>query len=163
MTSYSPNSRDSETRFLTNKEAGSPGKKLTLLMEKLSGLGSLYQEELQVAKYEQGGKFDPHTDACDQDDAFCERFNKGAKNRYATLLVYLNDDYEGGQTVFTNADIRIQPKKGKAIFFIGAEFPTAEKTQGRVDMRSVHTGTKVLRGVKWICTKWVHFGEWPQS
>jgi hypothetical protein len=40
--------------------------------------------------------------------------------RYATIL-YLNDDYEGGELFFRNIDLEIKPKKGSLLIFPGTE------------------------------------------
>jgi hypothetical protein len=39
-----------------------------------------------------------------------------------TSILYLNDDYEGGETYFENGVI-IKPKKGKIVFFDGKKYP----------------------------------------
>jgi hypothetical protein len=68
---------------------------------------------------------------------------------YQTLLIYLNDDYKGGQTVFYNQDfkkiITVTPKKGTAILF-------------KIDLW--HQGEQVLEGYKsWIGTEIVWSDE----
>ena len=100
-----------------------------------------YQEKLQVVCYEPGGKFDAHYD---------NDYNSNVATRCATLLVYLNDDYNGGETEFVKMGVTIKPKKGKGILFWSLD----EKTQ-MIDA-SMHRGNTVENGNKWICTKWTH-------
>lgn len=98
-----------------------------------------YQEKLQIVCYEPGGKFDAHYD---------NDYNTDVSTRCATLLVYLNDDYDGGETDFVKIGVSIKPKKGKGILFWSLD----EKNQ--LIKNSMHCGNKVINGKKWICTKW---------
>ncbi|GAB3945810.1 hypothetical protein GCM10028805_15510 [Spirosoma harenae] len=59
------------------------------------------------------------------------------KNIYSnhTLLIYLNDDFEDGETYFKEANLRIKPKKGGALLF---------------DQSLDHSGLKVTKGEKYV-------------
>ena len=65
---------------------------------------------IELLKYEEGGHYIPHFDQCTGD-------------RKASLLIYLNDDYEGGHTAFPETygphglGIKIQPKAGRVLIF----------------------------------------------
>lgn len=109
------------------------------------------QEELQVVKYTEGGFFVPHFDPCEGDENFCERMNKGAGHRRYTVLIYLNDDFEGGETEFPVLGIKVKPEKGKAIIFKSVD------DDGNIIPASKHGGNPVTHGEKWICNKWIHF------
>ena len=65
-----------------------------------------------------------------------------------TFLIYLNDDYTGGETVFPRINKVIPPEKGKAIIFYNTD------VKGNKIDDSEHRGNHVT-GTKWICTKWV--------
>ena len=112
------------------------------------------QETIQIASYEPGGKFNAHCDACIYDDKeYCDKINRNAGQRKLTLLIYLNDTFEGGATEFTTLKHKIKPEKGKAILF-------ASTDENQVIYKeSMHQGNEVLNGEKWIATKWVHFGK----
>lgn len=112
-----------------------------------------FQEHLQVVKYTEGGFFNPHFDPCVGDEKFCERMNKGSGHRRYTVLIYLNDDLEGGETVFPELGISIKPEKGKAVVFKNVD------DNGNIIQRSKHGGNPVLKGEKWICNKWIHFKD----
>jgi prolyl 4-hydroxylase len=109
-------------------------------------------EELQVAKYDIGGKFDRHHDYCDIDgnDNYCDKFNRNSGNRRSTLLVYLNDNFNGGETEFVQLGLKIKPEKGKAILFWNVD------EKGGLYTQSEHCGNPVLNGEKIIATKWSH-------
>jgi hypothetical protein len=84
----------------------------------------------QVVRYKPGGHYRPHADAAlDMED------------RYVTVLCYLNDDFEGGQTTFTYLNnLSIQPASGKAIIF-----PSTY----------VHQAEPVLSGEKFVIVTWL--------
>jgi prolyl 4-hydroxylase len=75
-----------------------------------------YLEEFQVVNYKPGGFYKPHYDACVGNKTRCERMNKEGP-RYLTFLIYLNDNFEGGETIFPKINRSIKPKKGKAVIF----------------------------------------------
>lgn len=117
-----------------------------------------HQETLQVAMYEPNGKFNEHYDACvDPDPKSCEIMNHGSGERRATLLVYLNDDFGGGETEFVDMGVKIKPEKGKGILFWDTD------DDEKIIPESKHRGNPVLNGHKWICTKWVHQRVWQDN
>lgn len=142
--------RRSKTAWL--KDADHPlAMKLALLSEKLTGLPQNTQEMLQVAYYEPGGKFNDHYDACNESNKeYCDKMNHHAGQRRSTLLIYLNDTFEGGETVFPKINKVITPKKGNGILFWNT---TPDEV---IIPESMHRGNPVIGGEKWICTKWSH-------
>ncbi|NBU34028.1 2OG-Fe(II) oxygenase [bacterium] len=123
--------------------------KISQKAAEISGKPISHQETLQVVKYPQGGFFNPHYDPCVGDIEFCKRMNEKGGPRYMTLLVYLNDDYEGGETAFPKLDKSVKPQKGKAVVFFNTD------NEGKILENSMHGGNPVSNGNKWICNKWV--------
>jgi prolyl 4-hydroxylase len=156
-TKLDENNRTSKTAWL--KDTDHPIiEKIALITEKLTGLPKNTQEMLQVAHYTVGGKFNSHYDACNNDSKeYCDKMNRYAGQRRATLLIYLNDDFDGGETVFTKLNKTIKPKKGKGILFWNTT------SLDKIIPESIHQGSPVLNGEKWICTKWSHSREYPHS
>ena len=73
-------------------------------------------ERFRFYRYDVGQQFDWHQ------DGYFERANK-ERSRF-TFMVYLNDDFEGGGTSFSDIyagrsfdDFRVEPKKGSALVF----------------------------------------------
>lgn len=149
--------RTSETAWISDDDHPII-KKLADRTAALTGLPVDTQEMAQVAHYTVGGKFNAHYDACNSDKAYCDKMNRHAGQRRATLLVYLNDDFEGGQTVFTRIAKTVVPKKGMGILF----WNTTAETDAIIP-ESMHQGNPVLRGEKWICTKWSHSKAYPHQ
>lgn len=62
---------------------------------------------MHVTKYEPGQNFEYHTDPIKQTgEYYINKF---------TSIVYLNDNFEGGETVFPHLGISIKPKTGKLV------------------------------------------------
>eukprot|EP00536_Pseudo-nitzschia_multiseries_P005479 jgi/Psemu1/238540/estExt_Genewise1.C_1030007 len=108
-------------------------------------------ESLQVVRYKQGEEYTPH-----HDFVAPSINNRHQPSRFATLLIYLNDVEEGGETRFPravnnhNADgLEITPKVGKAVLFYNA------LEDGNLDDLSQHGGNQVLAGNKWLANLWI--------
>ncbi len=87
-----------------------------------------------VLDYSVGQEFQPHFDG---------------QQRVLTFLVYLNDDYEGGETEFPVLGARWKGRKGEALFFWNVA------PDGSLDERMLHAGLPVTRGEKWMLTQWI--------
>jgi len=126
--------------------------KIKRLSEKYSGFSTNTQESLQVVKYNIGGKFNSHYDACisGKQSINCKNMNGISGQRRTTFMIYLNDDYTGGETEFIYLNKKIQPKKGKAILFKNTD------ENENIIYQSYHRGNPVISGNKWICTVWSH-------
>jgi predicted 2-oxoglutarate/Fe(II)-dependent dioxygenase YbiX len=96
-------------------------------------------EQLQVLRYQPGGFYKPHQDA----------FENEKNMRIYTFILALNDDYEGGETVFPNLDKEYKLKKGDALFF-----DTLDNYE-LITSKALHGGKPVKSGEKWICNLWV--------
>jgi prolyl 4-hydroxylase len=96
-------------------------------------------EPLQVLRYRAGGEYRPHFDAI---PGF-------ANQRVATMLVWLNDGFEGGETQFPEAGLALRGMVGDAILFrnVGGD--------GRPDPASAHSGRPVKAGEKWLASRWI--------
>ena len=69
--------------------------------------------------------------------------------RIITFLVYLNDDYDGGETTFPELGIVHRGTAGDGLYFINAH---ADLTPNR---RMLHTGSPPLRGEKWVVSQFI--------
>jgi prolyl 4-hydroxylase len=110
-------------------------------------------ENLQGQLYEPGQYFKPHHDFFTgvAYDKHC--LEKG--NRTHTLMIYLNDGFEGGGTNFPRMNTILQPKKGKAVTW-------QNMINGRTQENTLHEGMPVTSGKKYIITSWWREGK-PQS
>lgn len=126
-------------------------KKISNIASKLSNYPVENQEQLQIVKYDKGGMFNEHFDACDSNK--CSKSFEKSGQRLFTLLIYLNDakEFEGGETKFTVINETIKPKIGMGIFF-----NNVAEDQFRAHPLSKHAGLPLRSGSKWICNKWIH-------
>lgn len=69
--------------------------------------------------------------------------------RIVTFLVYLNDDYEGGETDFPDLGLRYHGAKGNGIFFTNA------LPNGEPDLRMVHAGLPPKNNEKWLMSQFI--------
>jgi len=98
-------------------------------------------EKLQVLRYGPGGHYKPHQDTFD---------DMGDNKRMYTIILALNDDYEGGETEFPNLKERYKLEAGDALFF-----HTLDNYE-LMTSKALHGGRPVKSGEKWICNLWVH-------
>lgn len=122
------------------------------LDERLSGLMNCPVENgegLQVLRYMPGGEVRPHFDFLVPSNATNSESIARSGQRLSTLIVYLNDVLEGGETVFPEVGLSVVPRRGDAVYF--------EYTNSRMqtDRASAHAGAPVGKGEKWIVTKWM--------
>ena len=69
--------------------------------------------------------------------------------RIITFLVYLNDDYEGGETDFPELGLRYHGAKGDGLFFTNA------LRNGEPDLRMVHAGLPPKDNEKWLMSQFI--------
>lgn len=124
--------------------------KINTLTAQLTGYPEDHQEDLQVVRYPEGGFFKPHFDCCEGGPDECRRMNATGGPRRVTLIIYMNDGYQGGETYFPNINETVVPVTGKAVVFW-----STDEMDG-VIQQSFHGGNPVKGGEKWICNKWVH-------
>ncbi|MDR0268050.1 2OG-Fe(II) oxygenase [Paenibacillus sp.] len=98
---------------------------------------------LQVLLYTPGQEYKPHY------DFFAETSRSSANNRISTLVMYLNDVEEGGETTFPRLNLSVFPNKGMAVYF--EYFYSNHK----LNELTLHAGTPVCRGEKWVATMWM--------
>jgi prolyl 4-hydroxylase len=109
-------------------------------------------EGLQVLHYRPGAEYKPHYDYFDPAQPGTSTILKRGGQRVGTLLMYLNDPEKGGGTIFPDAGgLEVAPKRGNAVFF--------SYDRAHPSTKSLHGGTPVVAGEKWVATKWLREGE----
>lgn len=87
-------------------------------------------DSMHLLKYEKAGYLPAHQD-------------HGVSTRTLSVLLYLNDDYEGGNLVFRNSNISFKPEAGSILFF-----PS--------NFLYVHEVEEITSGVKYSLPNWYH-------
>lgn len=96
-------------------------------------------EPMQILGYERGQEYRTHSDAIANEP----------NQRILTFLVYLTEDFEGGETSFPKLDLAIRGKVGDALLFSNVD------AAGRPEPSMVHAGLPVIRGRKLLLSKWI--------
>jgi prolyl 4-hydroxylase len=104
-----------------------------------SGTAVEQGEPLQLLRYSPRQEYRNHSDALPHAE----------NQRILTALVYLNEDFEGGETVFPSAKLALRGKTGDALIFRNTD------GQGRPDPRAVHAGLPVKAGTKLLASRWI--------
>lgn len=101
-------------------------------------------EALALLRYSPGQEYRPHFD-----------FVSGAANRrLQTALVYLNDDYVGGETRFVQTGLTVKGDAGDLVLF------SNDGADGGPNPLSEHAGLPVTRGQKYLATRWIRESRW---
>lgn len=118
-------------------------------MAALMNLPVEHGEGLQVLHYPEGAGSAPHFDfLVPSNDANRASIARSGQ-RVSTLVTYLNDVPEGGETAFPVVGWMVSPRRGHAVYF---EYCNAAD---ELDHASLHASQAVLRGEKWVATKWM--------
>jgi prolyl 4-hydroxylase len=108
-------------------------------------------EPLQVLHYTPGQEYKTHVDF-----AYPRVDDPLQPTRFATLLLYLNEGMQGGETTFprwmnaeTSGDLRIKPELGKAVLFY------SQLPDGNMDELSQHAALPVQTSEKYLANMWI--------
>jgi prolyl 4-hydroxylase len=125
---------------------------LNLVRDRISSATAIATNFFEIAKllhYEPGQQFHLHGDFQELNTPALVREVQQYGQRAITFLVYLNDDFEGGETDFPKVPFRYKGAKGDALMFCNID------ASGAPDYRTVHAGLPPTKGVKWLLSQWV--------
>ena len=108
-------------------------------------------EGLHILRYGPGAEYTPHYDYFEPAEPGTATILKRGGQRVGTLVIYLNNPTKGGGTVFPDIHLEVGPRQGNAVFFSYERPHPSTKT--------LHGGSPVVEGEKWIATKWLRQGE----
>lgn len=136
-------------------------------IEEATHITKNHYEPTQVVEYHPGDFFSDHydTSACDHVGSHKMEYEElqhvklrehlacdDSTRRQGTLIVYLSDECDGGATYFPKLDVRVKPKKGRAIFFR----PT--RADGSTDPWMLHSAETMIGGKKLLLQQWIMHG-----
>jgi prolyl 4-hydroxylase len=111
-------------------------------------------EPLQILHYGVGGEYLAHHDYFDPADPGSKTHLDRGGQRIATMVLYLNDVPLGGGTGFPEIEMTVRARKGSCVYF---EYCNQHN---QLDNRLLHAGLPVVKGDKWIATKWIRVGRY---
>lgn len=88
------------------------------------------ERSMHLLRYDQSGYLPAHQD-------------QGVSTRVLSVLLYLNDDYEGGEITFRHSNITFKPKPGSVLFF-----PS--------NFLYVHEVASIIKGPRYALPNWYH-------
>lgn len=105
-------------------------------------------ERPDILRYKEGGEYKPHADS--------ENWNAQTRSwsrvidRDVSMLLYLNEGFSGGEIVFPNFGVTLQPARGLLI-----AFPS--------DARYLHAARPVQSGVRYALVSWAAARGTPRA
>lgn len=98
-----------------------------------------WYERPQILRYSEGGKYNQHADA----DHWLPDTKTWVRtqDRDYSVLLYLNEEYEGGELHFPNQNFKFKPKAGML-----AAFPSGHKY--------LHAALPTLSGLRYVIVSW---------
>jgi len=115
-----------------------------------------HQEPTNVLHYRPGEEYRAHHDYLSRSSQH-EAELRAVGQRTTTVLVYLNGNYEGGETDFPTLGWRFKGRPGDALVFWNTT------PEGEPDERTLHAGLPVESGEKWLFSKWVRARPYPPA
>jgi len=113
-----------------------------LVVEKVAALAEVGVDQIEsfaMSVYEPGQHYLYHYD---QDNLY------SSHGRFCTVLVYLNEECEGGRTLFPRLRLAVKPRTGRAVVFnYGERFDS---------YNCLHGGEQVTRGTKYVLNVFIH-------
>jgi hypothetical protein len=106
-------------------------------------------ETPMVLHYAVGQEITPHFDFIDANAPDYAEQIRDQGQRMITFLLYLNDDYDGGETTFPELGIVHRGTSGSGLYFVNAH---ADLTPNR---SMLHTGSPPGRGEKWAVSQFI--------
>jgi hypothetical protein len=114
---------------------------LTLLNQAVRLPRALYGDTAQIVRWPPGTQLSPHADNIHPDGQ-----PNTTPHRSFSSILYLNDDYEGGETYFPGHGVRLKPEAGALVLFgAGPEY--------------VHGVSNVTRGMRYTYAGWFTFDK----
>ena len=113
------------------------------------GVEVAHCENLALLHYRENEEYRYHADYLINNSGQTSRSLTLSGQRTHTVLIYLNEGYQGGETDFPKWQLKALPALGKAIMFKNID------EYGQPDRDSIHAGKPVLAGEKWVLSIWV--------
>ena len=123
-------------------------------IDELLGIDKVFSEALQGQRYQTGQQYRHHHDFFHGGARFeADEMQRGGQRTW-TAMIFLNEPREGGETDFPQLDLRLTPEVGTLVVWnnMGVD--------GTPNMRTLHAGMPVKRGIKHVITKWYRQGPW---
>jgi prolyl 4-hydroxylase len=120
----------------------------------LMGIEQGWGETFQGQRYAPGQEFQGHYDWFDTAAAYWQKETAVGGQRSWTAMAWLGEPEEGGETNFSRLGLSFPPQAGSLLMWNNA------RPDGTVNPEMLHAGMPVVRGVKYVITKWFRVRQW---
>jgi len=129
-----------------------------VIRARIAAITRRHDQAMEVPKvlhYSPGETFAAHFDYLNPaEPAFANQLaNRG--QRTDTFLIYLNDDFTGGETHFSRIGLSNKGAKGDALLFSNVD------AAGVPDEDTMHVGMPPTSGEKWLFSQWIR--QFPKA
>lgn len=121
------------------------------------GLPHSHAETTQGQRYTEGQQFKHHHDFFHETEAYWQDERRRGGQRTWTAMMYLNEPEEGGATDFKELGLAVPPERGTLLVWNNID------RHGRPNMATLHAGTPVVAGRKYVITQWYRVFPWSLS
>lgn len=140
---HNPTVRDSRTASLPEARLGPFGSSLVSSIRRIAGFAPASPFPINVNRYPVGGFFKAHHDSLDES----QRQHHDIP-LVRTAILFLNDDYNGGETAFPKARLAVKGRTGDLLVFTNLSDDLS------IDPLAEHAGMVVRDGEKWVAVQW---------
>ncbi|WP_068077069.1 prolyl hydroxylase family protein [Novosphingobium lentum] len=123
-------------------------------IDDLLGIDPDFGETIQGQRYTPGQQFQEHYDHFNIKHKYWQDEQKRGGQRSWTAMAYLNDVEEGGSTDFPRVNLSVPPQAGALLVWNNMT------PEGLPNDKALHAGRPVVRGVKYVLTKWYRARKW---
>jgi prolyl 4-hydroxylase len=109
---------------------------------------------MQGQRYQQGQEYKAHHDFFHVGKGHWQQVREFGGQRTWTAMVFLNEPKEGGETDFPLLGIALKPQTGTMAVWNNMD------VHGHPNMKTLHAGTPVRKGIKHVITKWYRQEPW---
>jgi prolyl 4-hydroxylase len=129
-------------------------KAISRRIDDLLGINGICGETIQGQRYFPGQEFKAHNDWFYTDQDYWKTERKRGGQRSWTAMGFLNKVDKGGETHFVEVGAKIEPKPGVLLVWNNA------LPDGSPNENTLHAGTPVVEGVKYVLTRWYRTRKW---
>ena len=123
-------------------------------IDDLLGMPSENAETVQGQRYSPGQEFKPHQDYFHTTQGYWPEVRKRGGQRSWTAMAFLNQVEDGGATEFPKLELSIPPQQGALLIWNNMH------PDGSPNPATLHAGRPVIKGTKYIITKWYRARKW---
>jgi prolyl 4-hydroxylase len=124
---------------------------------RLIGADVALHEPPNVISYLPGQEYRMHADFIEPSVPEFQAELAALGQRSATIVTYLNEDFDGAETSFPDAGVKFRGATGDAIVFANL------RPDGSPDYNTGHCALPPTRGRKWVLSQWIRTRPFPYS